>query len=639
MSPQLKITMEGFIMVVFSLNSPEKRVSVSIILDEEGSLYYKTLVDGHVAVDLSPLGLVTDDLDFTIGLKFIKEERSTINETYKIPAFKKSSCLNYSNVIAITFEKDGKQIVAEARAYDDGGAVRLILLGEGTVNITKELIGYTVPEFSQNFYAQKYLFTYEDQYHPVSREDLYQNPYAFPVLLKLDCGYWALYSEAPIFSGIYCGGNLLSSKESPLQLIVQRAPDQLSAIAGELPFSTPWRAAVIGDLNNIVTSNLLENLNPPSIIVDESYIKPGKLAWSWMVENFSAGDPQRMREYVDYASEMGYEYSLVDGGWPEHTDIAELVKYAEGKNVRIWIWEHSKAIRDPKEAEDKLKLWSEWGVAGVKIDFFESDSQERILQYTMLANLAAKYKLMLNFHGCSKPTGTSRVWPHVLTYEGVLGGEYLQNFSSYLPGGPDAAHNCTLPFTRNAVGPMDYTPVIYRTYLTGTTDTHQTALPVIFNSYAMHIAEKPEIVLEHPCKPFLEKLPANWDKTLLLEGEPASYVTMAKQKNDNWFIGAICARRARNSTIKFDFLEEGVTYKAEIYKDDISDDRPYDHAIGALSPANEELVAELMDSFSRKCAHQHDIHKVAIESITIKYADEITIPLSANGGYVIYLSK
>ena len=148
---------------------------------------------------------------------------------------------------------------------------------------------------------------------------------------------------------------------------------------------------------------------------------------------------------------------------------------------------------------------------------------------------------MVNFHGAMKPAGEIRTWPHVLTREGVLGGEYLQNFSNILPMGPDAAHNCTLPFTRNAMGPMDYTPVCYRAYLTGTTDAHQTALTVIFTSYILHIGERAETVLAHPARPFLSKVPTAWDETRVLEAYPASFVTMARRKGEDWFAAGICA--------------------------------------------------------------------------------------------------
>ena len=283
-------------------------------------------------------------------------------------------------------------------------------------------------------------------------------------------------------------------------------------------------------------------------------------------------------------------------------------------------------------------LWSSWGVVGLKIDFFESDAPERVKQYEMLAELAAKYRLMLNFHGCMKPSGFSRCWPHVMSCEAVMGGEYLQNFSNFLPGGPDAAHHCTLPFTRNVMGPMDFTPVVYNSYLTGTTDPHQTALTVIFTSYVLHIGESAENVMKNPCRPFLEKVKTAWDETRLLEGAPGSYVTMARRSGKEWFVGAICARRPRNVDLTLDWLEEGMEYQAELYADDLGDLRPFDAAQGALPPADEKLVDQLMNhTRARDCAHQHDMHRVKIETFKVKKGDRLFVPLNVNGGFAMVL--
>ena len=424
-----------------------------------------------------------------------------------------------------------------------------------------------------------------------------------------------------------------------MRLMVRQAPDQLGNTHASFPIATPWRVVMCGDLNDIVSSNLLENLNPPSIVKDPSFIKAGTAAWSWMTENDSTTDPKRIREYVDYASEMGFEYCLADAGWPGTVDIPELVRYAADKGVKIWIWEHSSAIRSPEIAEEKLKLWASWGVAGVKIDFFESDTKKRVEQYDYLAKIAAKHKLMLNFHGCMKPAGESRTWPHVMTREGVMGAEYLQNFSSFLPGGPDAAHNCTLPFTRNAMGPMDYTPVCYKTYLTGTTDAHQTALAVIFTSYILHIGEGAEVVLNHPARPFLSKVPAAWDETRVLEGYPANFVTMARKKDDDWYVAGICARRPRNTKIVFDFLDADAEYTATLYADDLSKDRPFDVAEGALPAPDAKMVAELEAMQSRPALHNHDLHAMKITTFKVKKGDVMTIPMSVNGGFVMDLVK
>lgn len=615
--------------------SPDGRVEL-LITEADGKICYQVSRDGILAADRAPLGLVLPDTDLTCGLTLTDEKRDAIDETYSIPAFKKSVCVNRANTIALTFEKDGKCFIVEGRVFDDGAAIRLVLCGEGIGAIDHETTAFAVPENARSIFGMKWLCSYEDHYHPIPMEDLHQNIYAFPMLVSISAKTWALYAEAAVF-GDYGGSVLQSTPENPTMLRVMKAVDKLDDIKSELPMKTPWRVVAVGSLDAITNTNILENLNPPSIVEDTSFIKPGVCAWSWMSEHGSARDPQRMRDYVDFAEEMGWPYSVVDGGWPGRVDIPELVKYAEPKGVKIWIWTHSRAMRDPAEVDEKMKLWSGWGVVGIKIDFFESDGQERVAQYGMLAEYAAKYRLMLNFHGCMKPSGTSRVWPHVLSYEAVQGGEYLANFSTFTPGGPNAAHNCTLPFTRNVMGPMDYTPVCYESYITGTTDAHQTALSVVFTSYVAHIGEGKEKVEKNVCAPFLKKLHTSWDESKLLEGYPANYVTMARRSGEDWFIGGICARRPRNSTITLDFLTAD-EYEAELYADDISDMRPTDVANGAMGPMTPEIVEKLEAMHSRPCQHQHDIHLTRVDKFTVKKGETLTVAESVNGGYALYLT-
>lgn len=624
-------------MPCYSIQSPNGRVELHLTL-QNGCLSYRASKDGVALADESPLGIRLREGDLTHGLTLMDNTYAVVDETYTIPAFKKKVCRNHANTLTLLLEKHEETLQVEARAYDDGVALRMIVDGEGEGSVLEERTGFALPQSAHQVYGMKYIFSYEDMYQLIPRCDLAQNRLAFPVLAECGNGVWALYAEAAVF-GDYGGSTLLSDEEKPELLMVRRAPDQLSPTQTGFPVVTPWRVVMCGSLDDIVSSNLLENLNPPCEIKDTSFIRPGVSAWSWMTENASTRDPERCREYVDYAAEMGFPYYLADGGWPGYVDIAELVKYAEGKGVKIWLWEHSKDIRSPEIADEKFRLWSSWGVVGVKIDFFESDRAERVKQYDYLARAAAKYKLMVNFHGCMKPAGEIRTWPHLMTREGVLGAEYLQNFSSFLPMGPDAAHNCTLPFTRNAMGPMDYTPVCYKTYLTGTTDAHQTALTVIFTSYILHIGEGAEVVLNHPARPFLSKVPTSWDETHVLEGYPGSFVTMARKKDENWYVAAICARRPRNVKLRFDFLDEGAEYTATLYADDLGDLRPFDVAEGALPPADEALVQKIDAMASRPALHNHDLHRMRIESFKVRKGDEKTIPLAVNGGFALMIEK
>ena len=621
-------------MEIKSLKSPSGLLELTVSL-ENGKIFYQVRRGTCAVIDPSPAGLVLPDLDLSEGLSFAGEESYTHDECYSIPAFKKAVCRDHYNGMTLTFEKAGRKMLFEGRAYDDGAAVRLGLLGEGEALIDHETTAFSLPEAVSEVTAMKWLCSYEDHYHPVPIEELYQNLYAFPVLYRSGKNNWTLLAEAAVF-GDYGGSVLGAGKERPSVLEVKKAVDKLDCIRTELPMHTPWRVVANGTLQEIVNGNLLENLCPESIVEDPSFIEPGMAAWSWSAEHSSPRDSKRMHQYVDFAAAMGWPYSIVDGGWPGVIDIPELVEYAAAKKVKIWIWSHSRPLRDPKVVDESFALWKSWGVAGVKIDFFESDAQERAAQYGMLAELAAKHRLMLNFHGCMKPSGTIRCWPHVLSYEGVQGGEYLANFSTFTPMGPDAAHNCTLPFTRNVMGPMDYTPISYATYITGTTDAHQTALPVVFLSYITHCGERKETVETNVCREFIAGLPTSWDESRLLEGSPANFVTMARRKGGSWYIAGICARRPRNAEFVLDFVD-AEAYSAEIWQDDLSDERPSDAAVGALGEMTPEIVAALEEMSQRPCQHQHDIHKTLHRTFTVKKGETIRIPESVNGGFALKL--
>ena len=187
---------------------------------------------------------------------------------------------------------------------------------------------------------------------------------------------------------------------------------------------------------------------------------------------------------------------------------------------------------------------------------------------------------------------------------------------------------------------MDFTPVTYRAYQTGTTDAHQTALSVIFTSYVMHVGDKAEYVLENPCRPFLEKIKTVWDETRLLEGAPGNYVTMARRSGSDWFIGSICARRPRKAELLLDMLEDGVEYRAELYADDLSGLRPFDVAEGVMDEPSEELVDQILNHTEiRPYLHNHDMHAVRVETFTVKRGDCLEIAEHANGGFALYLAK
>lgn len=594
------------------LSSPDGRLQVNVMLDDQGSLSYRVEKNGSELVQASPLGIVTDRAAFTEGLTFAGIATLEISESYSMPHGKTKHCVNQANELSLHFTKNSHTLQLFFRAYDDAIAFRYQWPGEGCIQISSELTGFALPQDRLiNVWAQKFMECYERTYDHNMLELMEEDGYALPMLFQIGNDGWMLLSEAAVY-GSYCASHLKVSKEQSRLLELAFAPDQTGPNIAEGPFVTPWRVAIIGDeLSTIVESTVVFHLNPPTEVEDLSWIRPGRSAWSWHSDSASCRDQEKQLRFVDFAADMGWEYSLVDGGWDREEStvrVPELVRYAEAKGVGIWLWSHFKGLREEDTCRNKMALWSSWGVKGVKVDFFDSDAQERIQVYDMIAEVALEHQLMINFHGSTKPSGEQRRWPHVMTREGIFGAEYWKN---PLNEGPNAVHNCTVPFTRNVVGSMDYTPVTF-SKLTRTGHCHQLALAVLFESAVQNFADSIEAYEESAGKPFLQQVPAAWDQTRLLEGFPGRFVTMARRSGADWFVGTICAASGRTARVNLDFLEEGVSYTAEIY---------------------EELF-DTLDHYRFK--HSTEI---SIRQETVTRNDSLLLKLRVNGGSVIRIVK
>jgi hypothetical protein len=323
-----------------------------------------------------------------------------------------------------------------------------------------------------------------------------------------------------------------------------------------LPWATPWRVLIIGkNLSDVVESNLVLALNPESQFEDESWIVPGRASWSWWSDWPSPKNFNSLKKFVDMAAEMNWEYSLVDANWDLMTggNIEELVKYANSKNIGILMWynsggAHNDVTERPRDIMDnpglrkaELKKLAEWGVKGIKVDFFQSDKPQIIKQYFDILKDAADNKIMVNFHGCTMPRGWNRTWPNLVSMEAVRGAESYAFDENY----PEKAvwHNTILPFTRNVIGSMDYTPVTFsnQKFPHLTSFGHELALTIVFESGILHFADNCESYLTLPDAPksFLKNVPVVWDETLLLTGYPGIDCVMARKSGDIWYIGGI----------------------------------------------------------------------------------------------------
>ena len=616
-------------MSCFNLTSPNGRLELKIAL-EDGALSYSVRKDGVTVIEASPIGAELAGADLTGDLTCLAERRGEIDETYRLPAFKKSVCADRCRTLALDLGKDGTAFTLEARAYDDGAALRMVFGGDDLMK--REVFGFGVPASAHSVYGMKFRFTYEDEFYRIPLEDLHQNLWIFPMLIESGKGVWGLIAEAGVY-GAY-GGRILSSEKDARMLRVTEAPDESEPL--RTPVATTWRVILAGSLNEIVNSNTIENLNPPCEAEDVSWIHGGMAGWSCMTD--SVGTYAREKEFIDLCAEMGWPFYTVDGGWDVRGwDMPGLVRYAKDRGVELWMWAHRRSLTDPEVAEEKFRLWASWGIVGLKIDFFESDSRERTRLYDMLSALGEKYHLMLNFHGASKNSGEIRRWPHVLSREGVMGGENYQHYATEYFVQTTARHNVMLVFTRNVVGPMDYTPTTYETYRTGSTDCHQTALPLVFTSYITHIMENPEVIRRHPASAFLKGMPTTWDESVLLEGQPDVYATMARRKGNDWWVAGINARVSRFAEVDLSFLDEG-EYMATLYQDGMEDLRTVDAPIGALPPTPKEWYPQ-WDAGSRPTSHQHDLHLVDISRFPVNRGTKLRVPCVQDGGFCLKLDK
>ncbi len=320
--------------------------------------------------------------------------------------------------------------------------------------------------------------------------------------------------------------------------------------------SPGWQTAIIGSLADVVGSTLVNDNSCPSRISDTSWISPGVASWIYWAYNHGSNDYDIICRYVDMAYEMKLPYVLIDAEWDEMKrgkTVLDAVAYARERGVKPLIWYNSSVgwidgapgpkfrLNDPADREKEFEWCEANGIAGVKIDFFSGDTNRNLRYMVELLECAARHHLLVNFHGATIPRGLQRTYPNLVSVEGVYGAEWYNNVPTFTDKA--AAHNATLPFTRNVIGSMDYTPCAFTDsqHPHITTDAHELALTVLYESGIQHLADRPESFLSQPAeiRDFLTALPAAWDDTMLIDGYPGDYVVMARRKGDRWYIAGI----------------------------------------------------------------------------------------------------
>ncbi|MEU9450314.1 glycoside hydrolase family 97 catalytic domain-containing protein [Streptomyces sp. NPDC048277] len=523
----------------------------SIALDDStGTLSLSVTRDGRTVIEPSPVGIVTEQADLSQGLRFLNRRDRTVDERYRAKSGKRLDRRVHMNETRLSFATAaGARLDLVVRASADGIAYRYVL-PTGYGDVLGETSAFNLPS-DAGAWLSTYRVDNEGQFNQYTAATAPTAAYSDQALFATDGGY-TLLAESDL-SGTYSGARLAHTQGTGTYR-VQLADDRVHT---DGPLTTPWRAMITGDLATVTRSTFTDDLAPASKVADTSWIRPGTVLWTWLAGGRTAGQSlDAQKAYVDYAAQHHWPYEAVDSGWYFKKDewdvtdpdwatdswMPELVDYARAKGVGIIVWIHQRDLDTPEERAQWLPTLERWGVKGVKIDFMNSEAQSMFQWYdTILAETAAHH-LMVDFHGATLPKGIQRTWPQVMSMEAVGGEEKRTN---------TAAHLTTLPFTRNVIGSMDFTPGGFqRVGLRPNSDAAEVGLTVAYESGLQMFAGTPESYDARPlARDFLDQEPAAWDDTRLLAGSPAQEAVLARRSGDRWFLGGVYAGAAHTATV------------------------------------------------------------------------------------------
>lgn len=604
--------------------SPNGKIRVAVYVDKKGGvypqgqrLYYSVVYDKRTVLLDCPVGFDVQGLSgFSDDVMIFRTQRQVFNDVWHRTWGKSKIVQNNCNQLRVTLQcraNPERTIDVIWRVYDDGVAFRFFLPRQRDIKkftLTSEHSWFRFTDDCPVWVADYGQFTTHQETEFVQRRLSDLKPggiYGLPLLVQAREGAWVAITEANLtnWAGMYVTG--VSGMPHTVRTLLSPHPDDPGVcVVSRMPCHSPWRVLMIGsNPGDLIESNLVANLNEPCAIADTSWIRPGRCAWDWWWSGRYAPDVdfklgpnnETMKYFIDFASEMGWGYQLVDWHWygppfregagqsahpksdittsiPE-IDIPMLVDYARQKGVRLLLWLHWEHA--DKQMSKAFPLYQKWGVAGVKVDFMARDDHEMVAFYHRLVKEAAQHHLVVDFHGAYKPTGLSRTYPNLLTREGVLGNEYNKWSDRVTPD-----HCLTLPFTRMLAGPMDFTPGGFRH---ATKETFKVVggdapAPMVFGTRAFQLAmlvvyESPLQVLcdtpyEYRRSPagldFLKIVPTTWDETRVLGGRVGDFIVAARRSGRDWYLGCMTDWTARKVKIPLDFLGNG-KYEATIWAD------------------------------------------------------------------------
>ncbi|WP_374164840.1 glycoside hydrolase family 97 catalytic domain-containing protein [Arcticibacter sp. MXS-1] len=560
----------------YSITGPDKTVQVTLSVGSGGTCYYSVTRNKKSVLEKSKLGLIREDADFSRGLSVVSASAPvSVSDRYVLRGGKRK--VNSYQAVRRTFHlrnREGKKLDIIFQVSNDGFAFRYhfpersselkkITKEETSFNFTEGAQGWLQPMSEAKTGWESSNPSYEEYYQKgvkAGSPSPIKAGWVFPALFRRGEN-WALITES-FPEGGYCATHLAANSPGGEYSIALADPREVfpggaATPQSTLPWSSPWRIVAVGSLRTIVESTLGTDLATPAIATDAAFVKPGKSAWSWVLYKDDSTVYKVQKRFIDYASDMKWEYCLIDADWDEkigYDQVRELASYAKTKNVGLILWYNSAGSWNttPYSPRNKLitreervkefKLLQEMGIKGIKVDFFGGDGQSMIQYYHEILKDAASYHLMVNCHGATLPRGLHRTYPNLVTMEAIKGLEFATFDQKNEDEQP--AHCATIPFTRNVFDPMDYTPmVLYKIprIKRSTTNGFELALPVLFQSGVQHLAETPEGMNTVPefVKNFLQQLPSAWDDVRFIDGFPGRFVVMARRSGSRWLIAGI----------------------------------------------------------------------------------------------------
>lgn len=621
---------------VYELQSPNGEIKVTLRLAEK--IFYKVSSQQDVLLDDCSLQLDLRNRKLGENPQLISQKRKAVKEqlTPVVP-LKFSTVSNEYNQLLLKFKGDYS---VEFRAFNAGIAYRFITHQKGSIEVLNEevnlhfpasyLLHLQQPGGFKTGYEEAYTHVQSNEWKPSDRMSV------LPVLIDTRKNYKLLISESDLsdYPGLFLkgtGANGLSSAfpKNPLafdedgdrSLKIVKEADYIAKTNGQRSF--PWRYFVIAkDDKQLLENTMTYQLATKSQLQDASWIKPGQASWEWWNGatpygpdvNFESGyNLETYKYFIDFAAKFGIPYIIMDEGWAATTrdpytpnpkvDVHEIIRYGKEKNVGVVLWLTWLTVENHFEL---FKTFQEWGVKGLKIDFMDRSDQWMVNYYERVAEEAAKHQLFVDFHGSFKPSGLEYKYPNVLSYEGVRGMEQM--------GGCRPENSVYLPFMRNAVGPMDYTPGamismqpnVYRADRPNSasigTRAYQMALFVLFESGIQMLADNPTLYYRNEdCTRFITEVPVTWDETVALEAQVGEYAVVAKRKGDKWYIGGMTNNTPREFDLDLRFLKQDTSWQMTSFEDGIN-------------------------------AH-HQAMDYRMKMRAVQSGDKITIRLARNGGF------